>query len=612
VPADQRSSVGGERGDRNLRAFTKRARSAAARYRWLLLGTAGLIGLVLGLVGLDRHYGARADFGDLVYYDLKLLRFGGAPSPPPGLAWELQVARFLLPLVVLSGALVGLLALFRDRFQQARLPFVRGHVLVAGLGDKGLAFVQAMRAEGARVVAIDSDAANPNIAGARTAGATVLVGDATDDTILAVAGVRRARYLLVTADDTTNVGVALQAERLLRERRGASRLDCLAHVLDPDLCHLLKLQALRGAHSGGFRVDFFNFYQQAARIACDRTLKSEGRIVLVGDSPLVEQIALRVGAERSLGSPTDPRDVTIVHPDANALVATLNARHPDLTHACTTSALQVELDGLLLRDAQAISPRGGPALVYVCATDDAVGVEIALALNGDARATGSSIVVCASRSDGLASVLDGAGDGWRLEGITVLSLARETCTSDVVKQGMFEILGRAIHDDYVTARRREDSFDPDDPALAPWDELLPAFQDSDRAQAQDMVVKLRAIGCDLIPFHPTEPPDCPFTDAEVERLSEMEHDRWVKERTDAGWRFGPTRDPQARKSPYLIPWAELSEEIQERDRETIYGLPKLVARAGFRIERLIPAAEPRSSAAMRTTHARRRSARSAI
>ena len=67
--------------------------------------------------------------------------------------------------MVLSGVLVGLLALFRDRFQQARLSFVRGQVLVAGLGDKGLAFVRGMRAEGAQVVAIDSDAANPTAPG---------------------------------------------------------------------------------------------------------------------------------------------------------------------------------------------------------------------------------------------------------------------------------------------------------------------------------------------------------------------------------------------------------------------------------------------------------------
>jgi len=592
VSTDQRAGVGGEYHDRRLEAWGKTSRSAAVRFRWLLLGTAGLIGFVLGLVGLHRYYESKADFGDLVYLDLKMLAFGGAPAPPPALPWQLQVARYVLPLVVLSGALAGLLALFRDRYEQARLPFVRGHVLVAGLGDKGLSFVQAMRAHGARVVAIESDAGNPNIAGARDAGATVLGGDATDERVLALAGVRRARYLLATASDAANVEVALQAERLVRGRRGASRLDCLAHVVDPDLCLLLKLQALTAARGGRFFVDFFNFYQQAARIACDRTLTPEGHVILVGDSPMIEHIALRVAADRSVTEPIDARQLTVVHPDAESLVQKLTALHPQIEGTCTALALDVQLDGPMVRKARLLPIGGKPALVYVCATDDAVGVEIALTLKRDARATGSHIVVCAGRSDGLASALTGASEGSPLEPITVLALVRETCTSDLVSQGIYETLGRAIHDDYVRSRRREQGSRPDDPALLPWNDLPPALKDSNRAQAAHIGVKLRAIGCELVPIDAFEDSDFAFTQAEVERLAQMEHERWVDERQSAGWRLGARRDPRERTTPYLVPWDELTEEIKDRDRETVHRIPELATLAGFRVERFAPE-EPR-------------------
>jgi hypothetical protein len=584
----QRAEDDGDR-DRELRLRAKLSRSAVFRYRWILVGAAGIVGFVLGFIGLSDYYAHKPyqGFGTLIYYDLKLLAFGGAPTPPPKLGWELLVARFLLPLVVLYGALAGLIALFRDRYEQARLPFLRGHVLVAGLGDKGLAFVQAMRAQKQRVVVIESDPANANVATARDAGATVVLGDATDEGLLAVAGVRRARYLLATADDATNAEVALQAERLTRIRRHGPLLECLAHVVDPDLCLLLKLQALATDHGGGFRVDFFNFYEQAARLACDRTLTPDCRVVIIGDSPLVEQIARRVAIADSLASRPVPREITIVHPDAERRVQAIRARHPEIP---SMRALALELDAPLLRGSRVLPSTEGAALVYVCATEDAVGVEIALSLKGRARETGSRLVVCAGRSDGLATVLTG-GRTSPLGTITVLALARDTCTSDLVSQGIYELLGRAVHDDYVRRRGSEPSSNQTDPALAPWDELLPAYKDSDRAQAQHIGVKLETIGCDLVPVDSVDLAAFEFTDSEVELLAQMEHDRWVDERRGAGWRSGEARDPVAMTTPYLVPWDELTEEIRDRDRETVHRIPGLVAQAGFRVQRLDAAQE---------------------
>jgi hypothetical protein len=567
------------------------SRAAAFRYRWMLLGIAAAVGFVLGYLGLDRYYAAAKprtypDFLDLVYSDLKLLGFGGAPSPPPELSWQLQVARFLLPVVVLWGALSGLIALFRDRYQQARLPFLRGHVLVVGLGQKGLAFVQAMRGQAARVVAIDSDATNPNVAAARDAGATVILGDATDAGILLVSGVRRARYLLAVADDATNAEVALQAERLTRHRRTGHMLECLVHVVDPDLCELLNLQALASAHGRGLSIDFFNFHEQAARIACERTLLPEGPVALVGDSPLVEQIALRVAAGWLAEGRAEPRTVSIVDPDARRRIDAVVERHAPVADALELVPVETELDAPMLRRATFLGATDEPSVIYVCATDDALGVEIALALKGPARESGSRVVVCASRSEGLASVLSGAGEGTPLDWLTVLPLARDTCTSELVHQGMCEILGRAVHDGYVEERRNEGALDADDPALAPWEQLLPGFKDSSRAQAAHIVVKLDAIGFELVPLDAPGSPDFGFTDAEVERLARMEHERWAGERRDAGWRYGEQRDPFARTSPYLVSWEALPEDIRDRDRETVHRIPSVVALAGFRVHRV--------------------------
>jgi voltage-gated potassium channel Kch len=568
------------------------------RYRWVVIGLAGLVGVALGYIGLDRYYHAQSRGGasvlDLVYDDLKLLGFGGAPSPP--LNVPLEIARFLLPVVVLSGALTGLLALFRDRYEQARLPFLRRHVLVVGLGDKGLAFVQAMRATGARVVAIDADARNPNVTAARDVGATVLFADATDEGVLGIAGVRRARHLVATADDATNAEVALQAERLTRSRRGGPMLQCLAHVVDADLCELLKLQTLEAPHGGGLRVDFFNFYEEAARIAVERSALDDRRVVIIGDSPLVEQIVLRVVQSRDAQEPR--RTVVIVGPDADAELRAITGRHRHLADSGALQALAVGLDAPSLRDSRLLQSADGPAAVFVCTTDDGAGVEIALALKRRARATSSRIVVCAARSAGLASVLTGedvgadadASEGRPLASVTVLALAHETCTSDLVNGGISEILSRAVHEDYLRRRRVEAGVNASDPALLPWDQLLPDLQESNRSQAAHIGVKLQTIGCDLVPASEQAAP-FEFTAEEVDRLARMEHDRWVAERRRSGWTLGDHRDPERRTSPDLVPWEQLSEPTQAKDREAVERIPEVVGLVGFRVVRLAPTVE---------------------
>jgi hypothetical protein len=76
-----------------------------------------------------------------------------------------------------------------------------------------------------------------------------------------------------------------------------------------------------------------------------------------------------------------------------------------------------------------------------------------------------------------------------------------------------------------------------------------------------------------------------FTDAEVDRLGEMEHGRWAAERLQAGWRWGPARDPAARRSPFLVAWAQVPDEIREYDRQFVRRIPALLASVGLGIVR---------------------------
>lgn len=43
------------------------------------------------------------------------------------------------------------------------------------------------------------------------------------------------------------------------------------------------------------------------------------------------------------------------------------------------------------------------------------------------------------------------------------------------------------------------------------------------------------------------------------------HDSWLKEKTEAGWTFGGTKDPVKKTHPCIIPYSQLPVEQQSKD-----------------------------------------------
>lgn len=116
----------------------------------------------------------------------------------------------------------------------------------------------------------------------------------------------------------------------------------------------------------------------------------------------------------------------------------------------------------------------------------------------------------------------------------------------------------------------------------------PAFSDlpddlkySNLRQARNISDKLRSVGLSL--RKKTEPGGLDRIPEElVEILAETEHEEWVASRTASGWTQGE-KDSAAKKSPYLVPYDQLSEEIREQDRESIRIIPRLVGMIGMEV-----------------------------
>jgi len=106
-------------------------------------------------------------------------------------------------------------------------------------------------------------------------------------------------------------------------------------------------------------------------------------------------------------------------------------------------------------------------------------------------------------------------------------------------------------------------------------------------QADHIGEKLRRVGCVVVPDDaPGEP--ATFTPVEIEEMAEIAHGQWTAERLLAGWIWGETKDPARRRSPYLVAWKDLPEEIREFDRLTVREIPDLLASVGLAVRRATP------------------------
>jgi voltage-gated potassium channel Kch len=582
VGARQARVAGLGAGDRHP-STTVRLRRWWHAQRILVLGALVAIGAVLGLVGWHQH---APDYTlvDLVYADFRLLTITGGPATTNSTA--LGIARFLLPLAVGYTALVAFSSVFRDRVLAMRSGFLRNHVIVVGLGEKGLGFVESAWAAGDRVVAIDPDPAGTHWETCRQLGIHTIIGDGRDPVVLGAARIHRARALVVVGPtDALNAEVAARAMEQSVGRKG-SALRCLVHIEDSELADLLRIRQFRLPTTDGARLDFFSLASSGAQLICHRfpPAPPDGAapsIALVGVTDLwIGLLADAARRWRERGRALDEMSVMLIGLDASSQLAGLRRRlRPDLDAVRMTAT---DLDPREI-DVSDLPGHDGPASVYVHLATDEDTLSAALAIDAQVVAD-TQVVACLTKSAAI-SELFGTVDrpGSRLR---VVELIPSLCTPDRLEASGMEALARAVHEHYVARRTAENADQGSNSSLVGWAELPEALRESNRNAARHIGPKLAAVGCQLIPAPIGTTGGFCFSGEEVERLAVLEHERWRSDLTAAGWRFAPgDKDTTAKTSPHLVAWAELPDDIREYDREQVRDIPEILARVGLRAVR---------------------------
>ncbi len=589
------------------RSLWKKLKRWLQDYKWLLIVAGWVMALVLGYVGFEKHFSAIGQPTlpwDNFYLTLQLfsMQSGWVLGP---IGWEFQVARLLAPALTVYTAAQALAIILHERLQLFGMQFLKDHIVICGLGRKGLLLCKGFRESGERVVVIEQDEDNGLLRRCRELGATVLIGNAVDAGLLRRARVHKAKSIIsVCGNDGANAEVAVHTRQLVESRKGKA-LSCLVHIFDLPLSNLLREREIMMGKPDAFRLEFFNVFESGARIMLEEyppfsetgeVHGSRSHIVVVGVGRMGESLVVNAARRwRDRGNARAGRlRITLIDKEAKRRKESLCLRYPQLERVCELEPVQVDFNDPELERGEFLFDDHGRCdvtMIYICLDNESNALAAALMLRQRVRTLKIPIVVRMTHDAGLATLL--RGEKIKREGFVSLhafGLLDRTCTLDLIFGCTYEILARAIHENYVRYEK-EKGFTPEtNPSMVPWDELPERLKESNRRAADHIRVKLEAIGCDIAITNDWDVPLFEFSEEEVELMAEMEHESWVAEKLSKGWKYGPTRDDEAKTHPCLVPWNQLISDERykdepDKDRDLVRGIPAFLAKARFQIYR---------------------------
>ena len=559
---------------------TERARWWTLAVLWVLLLGVGISGFVQqgSADGVDRP------FLDSVYLTLQLatLDYDGSSGP---MNWQLQVARFVVPLLAAGTVLQTASLVFRRELARLRAGRLVGHTIVCGLGDTGARLALAFAEAGERVVAVEPSAAVAAASGVAEVVEHTFEGSAADVEVLRAAGIgRAARLVVVSGDDASNIEVARAAWGAVADRRG-SPLRCSVELNDADLAVLLRSVDLDA--SGGLRLGYFSLHERAARallsdLGPDLSDETAPHLMLFGLGQFGRSLLLAVSQQWADLHPGTKLGPTVVDRRARGRWEALRLQHPALGDVCEPTLVDLDLDEPQPEDVdafRALLDEDPPRWVAVAFDDEPRALAHAMFLHQHLPRGEVPIVVRMRSDDGLGGLLDpDARTDGPFPGIVRFAFLDRTCTVATVDGGVREQLAEAVHEDYLAQRGEAE---PPSSLARGWAELSDDQREDSRHRVDAVIAQLDAIGCDLVPLRRWGLPEVELTEGEIERLAEAEHERWRSQRVAEGWTFGPGKDEERKVNRLLVPWTELDEPDRAWNLGSARALLPMLARNGF-------------------------------
>lgn len=557
-------------------------------FEWWIVGILGIISFFLAIKGfsiLFAEAGIERNYIDLAFQSMKIFGMEFVDEFKSPLPWQLEVSRWLSPAVVLYTAGKAILYFIRREFKSVLIKYQKDHIIVTSLNQNSRYLVSDLLKQKEKVIVIAGFEKLNKLDLIEKEGATIVEGDITSEKFLKNTAVHNAKYLVfIDNDDEKNISSAISIYSYLAKFGKNKKQTLFTHVSND-----LKLNELK-------ELNFFEEFTEQNRInqnceirifsANERTArvlfnKYSPDIFMPTHSPEQEQLNVAVIGSRNLAQSMIIRltrlghfanlkknHITFFHDNAN-IVTKLERNFKKIK-----DLIDIELvsDNLELFDVDKfeISHQKHPfSVVYILCENDALSSGILNKLSKVNAEKKLDVVLTLVNPNGILSKWYSPKNLQNIQ-LHKFNIIEESFTKEALISEKLDELAKIIHADYLS---KIEQLNPEKDSHQPWDLLPLDFKNQNREQADHIFVKLRILGDNknLDELFKNIAPD------QIELLAEIEHNRWWAHMVLSGWTYNKTRNDLKKQHTDLIPYAELSEETKEYDRNTIKNIPKLLA-----------------------------------
>jgi len=590
-------------------------------YSWVFIAVFFIGSIALGYAGFREYSFLHKDMYltriDCFYASMQLISLssGGFTCIKEPLPWTLQWARFLVPIISAIAVIKAIMSFMREKVDLFKIRGLRRHVVICGLGQMGKSLAEKLVAQGwaeifgkptwfrklfgIPIVLIEINGQNAEISTMRCLRVKVMVGDATEESVLNKVRIGQASRVYVAAgSDESNIAIADTIFHIISDRGkdvqgygGAQpiivsspvpdkneSLQCFVHISDQDLAGYFTNHEIFHVSHDRFDARIFNIETLTAQsilrnnklnLSFDTDRKDiNPHILLIGGGSFGERLMQQIG--RYCHYRDSKRKVTLT------IVEKVKYRSDHIEKRFKTNLR----DYLELR----FEPRHGGTLTDEdCMrlqdnyTRPFTGICINVGSQREEMSIAKDIKQCngmneipllvVTRKSSIFSFLKKV-DQLSKQNIDIIDMIELASDYLVQEDPLIDKIARVIHKQYLIFAS------PSGPTAVSWNVLPEQYKESNRGQALDIPFKLRMIGYDVgkanSGFRQVSEDEL---NEHLDILAEIEHKRWCVEKIVEGWKHGEILDETEHIHDQLKSYGELDDVFKNYNRNFAKNIP---------------------------------------
>ncbi|MBN1386858.1 MAG: NAD-binding protein [Bacteroidales bacterium] len=157
--------------------------------------------------------------------------YANGPQPIP-VTVIFNLARYMAVAALVITIVLAIISVLRYKYFVSRVRFMKGHTILCGLGEVGEAMAESFRRKN-KLVIIENDTSNENLAGLKKEGAKIIEANALDSTVLGKIGIDNAKsFAAVTGNDFNNLTIINHLLELIKnsDKKEKSNVSLAANI----------------------------------------------------------------------------------------------------------------------------------------------------------------------------------------------------------------------------------------------------------------------------------------------------------------------------------------------------------------------------------------------